>query len=365
MKVLQVLSSLNRISGVANVVMNYYRMLYNKVQFDFLLYSPTEDSLASEAESYGAKIYYISKFGLCTYRKYKRAVANFFDEHKEEYDVVHIHELMSQRIIVPIAHDNNIKVIMHSHGPYPGRKMVGILKAVRNSFLLKNFDKHADYYLACSEHAATAFKAQNNVKILRNGVDVKRYMYGENMRKELGIYDAFVVGSVGRITEQKNPTAIVDIFAAVHNVEKNSVLIIAGDGDIKIKHDVEERIKAYGLCDNVKMIGNCKTIPQLMRSFDAFLIPSLWEGLPVVLVEAQAAGLPCYCSENIPHEADLTGSVTYLKLSDDVKIWAEAILNGNKLDEKTVKSGFIKKGYDLNFNSTELFDIYQEVINRA
>ena len=137
MRVLQILSSLNRISGVANVVMNYYRMLKDKVTFDFLLYGEVEDSFAEEAESYGSKLYYLPKFGIASYGKYKKNIKKLLDEHGAEYDVVHIHELMSQRIIIPIAHEHGLKDVIHSHGPYPDRKMVGFLKLSEISFYLK------------------------------------------------------------------------------------------------------------------------------------------------------------------------------------------------------------------------------------
>lgn len=363
MRILQVLSSLNRISGVANVVMNYYRMLKDKVTFDFLLYEEVEDSLASEAESYGSKIYYLPKFGLKTYKKYKKSIKSFFDAHSKEYDLVHIHELMSQRIILPVAHSHGLKVVMHSHGPYPDRKMVGSIKAVRNRFLLHNFDKNADYYLACSEHAGHAFKRRKNVTVLKNGVDVKRYICGANMRNELDVAeDTFVLGCVGRITEQKNPSAIINIFAEVHKQKNNSVLVMAGGGDNNSVSVVKALIKEHGLENNVKMIGNCKNVPELMRSFDAFFMPSLWEGLPVVLVEAQATGLPCFCSDNIPQEGNLTGNTKFIALENDYSVWAEEILSGKKISEEQVKEGFIKSGYDLGCNAETLLSIYCGVI---
>lgn len=364
MKVLQVLSSLNRLSGVANVVMNYYRMLNEKVTFDFLLYGDVEDSFVQEAENYGSKIYYISKFNIKTYGKYKKEIDRFFDEHCKEYDIVHVHELMSQRVIIKNAHKHGLKVIIHSHGPYPDRKMVGILKAIRNRFLLSGFDKNADFYLACSEHAGTAFKHQKNVTILKNGVDVKRYINGSTMRSELGISDkTFAVGCVGRITEQKNPAGIIDIFARVYKQNNDSVLIMAGSGDGDSLGIVKSRIREYGLDGNVKLIGNCKTVPQLMRSLDAFFMPSLWEGLPVVLVEAQAAGLPCFCSENIPKEGNLTGNTQFISLDTDYSVWADNILSGRKISEEQVKQGFVKTGYDLGENAETLLTIYRKVIN--
>ena len=171
MKVLQVLSSLNTLSGIANVVINYYRLIKDEVTFDFLLYSEVLDSMSDEAKHYGANIYYIPKFGITSYGNYKKQIAEFFALHATEYDLVHIHELMSQRIIIPTAHKYGLKVVIHSHGEYPGRKLVGTVKAIRNKFLLKGFDVNADRYLACGELAATAFRRQKNVTVLKNGVE--------------------------------------------------------------------------------------------------------------------------------------------------------------------------------------------------
>lgn len=362
MRVLQVLSSLNRISGVANVVMNYYRMLHNEVKFDFLLYAPVDDSFADEAKSYGSDLFYIPKFGIASYTKYKKKISEFFEAHKGEYDIVHIHELMSQRIIVPIARSYGIKVVMHSHGPYPDRKMVGTVKAIRNKILLKNFDKNADHYLACSDVAATAFKSQKQVQVLRNGVDISRYISGTDMRDELNIpRNKFVVGSVGRITEQKNPLKIIDIFAAVHNINSQSVLVMAGEGEMT--DAVKARIEEHQLGDSVMLIGNCNRVPELMRSFDAFLLPSLWEGLPVVLVEAQAAGLPCFCSDTVSKEGDLAGNVKYIPLDEADAEWAQKILGGKKSTEQEVASGFSATGYDLSQNAQVLLNVYRGVVD--
>lgn len=361
MRVLHVLSSLNRISGVANVVMNYYRLLKDRVKFDFLLFAPVKDSFESEAANCGSRLFYIPKFGIRTYSSYKLAVAELFEKHKGEFDIVHIHELMSQRVIVPIAHKYGIKVVMHSHGPYPDRKIVGLVKSLRNKFLLKDCDVNSDCYLACSDVAATAFRRRNDVKILRNGVDVSRYASAcESMRDELCIdNNAFVVGAIGRITQQKNPMAIIDIFDAVHKRNNNAVLVMAGEGDML--GDVAGHIDELGLSDSVKLIGNCRRVPELLRSIDAFLLPSLWEGLPVVLVEAQAAGLPCYCSEFVSPQANLTGNVEYLSLDSGCDTWANSILSGHKLTEVEVRTGFVKTGYDLAANADALLDIYSEL----
>ena len=361
MRVLQVLSSLNRLSGVANVVMNYYRLVEEKVKFDFLLYGEVEESFAEEVERYGSRIYYIPKFGIASYRRYQKEIKKFFREHGNQYEIVHIHEIMSQRVILPIAKKCGLKVVMHSHGPFPDSKMVGFAKAMRNRFLLKGFDRNADYYLACSAHAAKAFKRQKQVTVLNNGVDIDRYIDVPDLRNELGISkDAFVVGCVGRITRQKNPTAIIEIFSEVKKIDGGSLLVVAGSGDDGMA-EMAAAVKQHNLDNSVKFIGNCKTIPALMKSLDAMLMPSLWEGLPVVLVEAQAAGLPCYCSDNIPQEANLTGNVKFLSLETGFDIWAKEIRSGHRISRQEIYDGFLKTGYELKHNAEVLLDIYREV----
>lgn len=363
MRVLQVLSSLNRMSGVANVVMNYYRLLKDKLTFDFLLFSEMPSSFTEEAKSYGSNVWFIPKFGLGTYGKYKKQIDTLFKEHQGEWDAVHIEEILSQRIILPIAHKYGMKVIMHSHGPYPGIKMVGIARGLRNKFLLHGFDTKADFYLACSEHAATAFRKTKNAIVLKNGVDYKRYFFGADMREELGLDSGtLAIGCVGRICKQKNPAAFIKIFAAVKERRQNSVLVIAGDGDEQYVSLLKKITHEYGLDNSVKMIGRCERVPELMRSLDALLMPSLWEGLPVVLVEAQAAGLPCVCSDNVSREADLIGNVTFLSLSDSDSTWADALLNGKKADAEQIRAGFVRNGYDLETNADILLDIYSRVI---
>lgn len=368
MKVLQILSSLNRMSGVANVVMNYYRLLKDELTFDFLLYGEVKDSLSGEAEQYGANIYYIPKFGLTSYGKYKKKIAEFFARHAAEYDLVHIHELMSQRIVIPIAHKYGLKVVIHSHGEYPGRKLVGTVKAARNKFLLKGFDVNADRYLACGELAATAFKRQTNVTVLKNGVDIGKYQSaGRGLRKEYGIPDTtFVVGSAGRIAYQKNAFDIIRIYAAVHRKHPDSVLLMAGEAeDPAYMEQLREVIREEKVEDSVKLIGNCKRMPELMRSFDVFLIPSLFEGLPVTAVEAQAVGLPCFCSENVSAETNITGNVKFLPLSLPHDEWADAILSAKKSSVDDVYAAFNQRGYNLETNAAALLEIYRDVCGKA
>lgn len=366
MKILQILSSLNRISGVANVVMNYYRLLKDKVVFDFILYGEVEDSLTKEAESYGSTIYYIPKFSMTTYGKYKKQIDEFFAKHAAEYDLVHIHELMSQRVIIPIAHKYGLKVVIHSHGEYPGRKLVGTVKAIRNRFLFKGFDVNADYYLACGELAAAAFKRQKNVTVLKNGVDIRRFYNAGNLRDEYGISKkTFVVGSAGRIVYQKNPFDIIKIYAAVHRKYPDSVLLMAGEADDPgYMRQVKEVIHKENVEDSVKLIGNCSRMPELMNSFDVFLIPSLFEGLPVTAVEAQAAGLPCFCSENISQETNISGNVKFLPLSLSHDEWADAILASKKISKEEVVSTFTQRGYNLESNAETLLEIYRHVSTR-
>lgn len=361
MRVLHVASSLNRVSGVANVILNYYRQLKDKVIFDFLLFDKYEDSFCDEVKNYGSKVYFIPKFGILSYGQYKKKIKTFFDMHAKEYDVIHLHELMNQRVIILFAHKYGLKVIVHSHGQYPGIKLVGLKKGLRNKFLLRGFDKHADRYLACSEHAARALKHAKHISILKNGIDVSRYTDSEDLRKEFNINDnTFVIGSAGRITYVKNPLAVVEIFNLYHDMNADSVLLVVGSGDML--EDMKRKVKQCGIENDVIFAGNRSDMARVLKTFDCFVMPSYnFEGLPVVLVEAQACGLPCFVSDNVPKEANIINNMIFLSINESsYKNWVDRINHSGRKGKEECLAKFRENGYDLSLSADNLLDIYKE-----
>jgi len=164
--------------------------------------------------------------------------------------------------------------------------------------------------------------------VLSNAVNVNEFKYDDKARRDLrtmlGARNRLVIGHIGRFNKQKNHGLLIDIFKALHDKKPDSLLVMVGDGDLRSM--IERKVRDLGLSSAVKFLGVRGDIPKLMQAMDVYLFPSLFEGLPVVLVEAQAAGLRCIVSDTITRESDVTGRVQFLSLKDSPEIWAAKIL---------------------------------------
>lgn len=197
----------------------------------------------------------------------------------------------------------------------------------------------------------------DNVEVIRNGIDFKRYedikMSKEEIRKNIGIdEDAYVLGYVGRLSYQKNPEFVVDVFNEILKTNKKAVLLIVGNG--KLEKDIKKKVSNLGINDNVIMLSHRDDVPELMKAMDVFVFPSRYEGLGIVLIEAQVSELPCVVSENIPKEAFQSNLITVLSLDDSLQNWSDACLDPQcNIDEY----GDIND-YDMNKEIIKLEKLY-------
>ncbi len=198
-------------------------------------------------------------------------------------------------------------------------------------------------------------------EIVPNAIDIKKYLYNSNtrvsIRKMLKIEGKFVVGHVGRFSYPKNHEFLIDIFAEIRRINSNSVLILVGDGEEKEK--IIEKVNYLGLRNHVLFMGVRSDIPDLMHAMDVFLLPSRFEGLPVVLIEAQAAALPCVASKDvIPEEVNVTGLIKFLSLDAPVNKWAVEILRSPSIRTANVIYPLQQGGYDIVTEARELGNRY-------
>lgn len=170
---------------------------------------------------------------------------------------------------------------------------------------------------------------RNDTLVLTNGIDIPLYRTNkrDSVRRELGVYDEFVVGHVGRFVDVKNHEKIVSVFSKIKQIEPTSKLVLVGDGEL-MEH-IKLLCKERGISDSVLFLGTRSDVPNIMQAFDSFIFPSKYEGLGIVLVEAQAAGLHCVVSEEIPVEAIVTNKVDRLSLQENDAVWAKKILETN------------------------------------
>lgn len=366
-RVLQVVTIMNR-GGLETMLMNYYRKMdRSKIQFDFMTHRQEHGDYDDEIEELGGKIYRMSPIKPGNYRKYFKELEEFFKRNKE-YLIVHSHINENSGLILKKAKEFNIPCrIAHSHlsdlkidYKFPFR-LYGRLQ-------LKD---SANEYFACSEKAGYwLFENQINkgekIQVLKNAVDSNIFKFNRDKRelklKELQLNSKLVIGHVGRFNPQKNHDFIIEIFNEVYKKNKNAVLLLIGDG--YLRKDIENKVAKLNLVDSVKFMGVRSDIANIMQAMDIFLFPSLFEGLPVVLIEAQAAGLKCIVSDTITKESDISGNIKFLNLKIPAEKWADIILNTDTQKENN-QEAIIKGGYDSSTNTKWLLNYYLNKVEKV
>jgi len=222
-------------------------------------------------------------------------------------------------------------IIIHSHNSSEDKG--SILNRLINKFGRLAIDIIANKKLTCSEKAAVWMYSKKTIQSsdyiqINNGIDMGLFGYDkdvrEKLRRQLGIQDKFVVGHVGRFSPQKNHKFLVNIFGEIHKINPNSCLLLLGTGSMV--EEIRIYVEQCGLSDSIKFMGAQSNVHEYMQAFDVFLLPSIYEGLPVVGIEAQSAGLRCFFSNRITESADITGNVNFLSLEEDAEIWAQKIV---------------------------------------
>ncbi|MGI6537820.1 MAG: glycosyltransferase family 1 protein [Caldicoprobacterales bacterium] len=363
-RVLHVLHSMHR-GGIQAFLMNLYEHINrNKVQFDFLLHTDEECPYNEEIRRKGGKIFSVParSQGVLANRK---ALNSFLQNH--EYKIVHQH-VSSLSYIEPlkIAKHYNVPVrIVHSHNIRQGGSFFHKYLHYLNQPFIKSY---ATDFFACSELAAKWLYSRRQYhageyKIINNGIEAEKFKFNENTRllkrTELGIKDsAFVLGHIGRFAHQKNHEFLIEIFKKTYEKERESVLVLVGDGELR--GQIEQKVNNMGLEDRVIFTGIRSDIPDLLQAMDTFVFPSKFEGLGIVLIEAQAAGLPCYTSNKVvPKEVDITGMVKFIDLEDNPNVWAQEILKGRDYKRKSNINKIVNAKYDIAQIAAELEKWYE------
>lgn len=334
-RILHVLGRLDR-GGAETMIMNLYRSIdRKKVQFDFIIHTNDECAYNSEISDLGGIIYNITRYTGKNHLQYKKAWHIFFEDHPE-YKIIHGHVRSTASIYLGIARNHGLVTIAHSHNTSSGKG----ISAVAKNILQFPIRYTADHMFSCSEKAGEWLfgkKACNASKfhILKNAIDPSQFIFDDEIRirkrKELSIEDKFVIGHIGRFHNQKNHDFLIDIFNEIHQLENKAVLLLIGDGETF--DEIKNKVWDLGLTEYVMFVGARSDISQLFQSMDIFVFPSLFEGLPLTLIEAQASGLPCIISDSISKEVQITNLISTLSLNLSAKKWAENILNA-KIDAR-------------------------------
>lgn len=367
LKVLHVVVNMNR-GGAETLIMNLYRNIdRSKVQFDFL--TCKQGVFDSEIRKLGGEIHripYVSDIG---HSGFSRELQHFFETHRE-YKIVHSHLDKMSGIVIMAAKRAGVPIrIAHSHNT---ESEGGLLTKMYKWYAGSRIHLQATHYYACSEAAADwMFRGESDkAYILKNGIELDRFQFSQAtrdfIRKEMQINkETLVLGHVGRFLHQKNHLFLLDIFAELNKQMPNSLLLLVGDGPLKTA--IREKIKALHVAEKVKLLGVRSDINALLHAMDLFVFPSFHEGLPVTLVEAQGAGLPCFISDRITKEVDLgAGLIEHIPLTG-TNDWVQQIIQSKKqIRSRNVDHDvFSRKGYDIRNTVKEMQSTYLSMGEKA
>ena len=355
-RVLEIISHLERSSGVAQVVLNWYGHIdRTQLQFDFLFFEAEDTALRRELENAGARCYRLPH----PYKaplKFLRECRHFFKTHR--YRIVHSHITHLNFFFYPLAKMFGAKyIIQHAHGTrWSDKKLSGL----RNYLMLHAVWPLITHKIACSRKAGKVFFA-NKCNLINNGIDTEKFTFDvqvrDNKRKELGLENAFVIGHVGRFSAEKNHAFLLDIFAAVAAKDPAARLVLVGEGPLSAP--IKALAAAKKLQDNVLFLGLRTDVAQLYQAFDVLVLPSFHEGMPVVGVEAQAAGLPGVFADTITPEVLLLPSSCTLPLGESAEVWAEHILALKGEVRQSGTSYLRQKGFDIWQTAKEIQNFYR------
>lgn len=282
-----------------------------------------------------------------------------------KYDVIHIHSgsIFSLYSVAKLAKKSGIKkVIIHSHSTGVNSLKHSIIKKITNNKL----EKYVDVFLACSEEAAKwkfpdEVILQKKYKIIKNGVDIDTFKFNndkrQKIRNEYNIENKNVILNVGRFSKEKNQTFLIDIFNEIKRINSNTYLILIG-GSGPLKEEIKNKIEENNLNQDVLILENINNVFEFLQAADTFVLPSIYEGFPVVAVEAQAAGLPIICSDSITKEACITPNCNFLSLNDDIDVWVKKISEDLKRKRTNYEDEIRNKGFDIKDTAKILENIY-------
>ena len=355
-RVLHVVTYMGR-GGLETMLMNYYRNINrNKVQFDFLVHRDFEADYDQEILNLGGKIYRLSRLNPFS-KKYLNELNQFFKNHPE-YKVVHSHLDCMAGIPLKYAKKNEVPIrIAHAHSSNQTRDKKYLLKLM----FKRNIKKNATDLFACAQDAGLWMFGCDQFHVMNNAIDTKAYVVnkqtGKEVRQELKIPEnAFVVGHVGRFAPPKNHMFIIRVFAEVLKEKTNAFLLLVGEGDLR--REAEALTVELGIQDNVIFAGMRSDVNRMLQAIDVFLFPSIYEGLPLSIIEAQAAGLPCWISDKVPIECRKTDLVTQLSLNASLSIWKDAVVKAGKVVKRDTSKEISDAGFDIHQNAKWLEDFY-------
>lgn len=369
LKILQI-GMTDNLGGIESFLKNYYdNFSKEEIQFDFVNIYDNDLCFQDIFEKNNSKIYKLTSY-------YKRPI-KYIKELKRlindnDYQIVHCN-MNSAVFLYPLIAGKLSKakvVIAHSHNSSSDK---GMLKSILHNINKVFIPMFANYFFACSNVAGEWFfskkvLASDKYYVINNAVNSEKFKFDKNnrglIRKELNISDKdFVVGHVGRFNKQKNHTFLLDIFNEIQKSEPHSKLLLVGVGPLY--EETKNKVKELEIDDKVIFLKNRSDVNKVMSAMDAFVLPSLYEGLPLVGVEAQASGLPCFFSKDITKEINITDNVKYIDLCEKTEIWGKEILESKKRKltiRKDASEQIVMNNFDICSEAKKLQKLYVKIL---
>lgn len=357
--------------GAETLLMNLYRNIdRSQIQFDFMVHTSEKGFYDEEIVKLGGKIYIAPQFNVVNMLQYKKFWKKFYQGHPE-YQIIHGHINSSAAIYLYEAKRQGKIAVVHSHNTRTKEKSIRALAFNCFAYSIRYI---ADYFFGCSKQAGIdrfgrKIAYSNRFQVLNNGIPTDMYIYNpivrHNVRKDLGIKDGTVViGHVGRFSFQKNHQFLLKIFESYHETNKNSELWLIGKGELE--NQIKKNVKELNLLNCVRFLGVTDCVHNYLQAMDVFVFPSIYEGLGIAIVEAQAAGLPCIVSEAIVPEADIgAGLMKHNNLKDSLSLWNKEIAESLKQERKDMSSYVISAGYDIKSIAKYLVEFYCEILKKV
>lgn len=359
-RILQCVNDMHR-AGLETMLMNYYRNIdRSEIQFDFLTHRPYRSDYDDEIESLGGKVYYAPRLYPQNYIAYFKWMKKFFSEHPE-YKIVHSHiDTMS---FLPLLAAKRAKVpyrIAHSHNTAIDKDFKYILKQI----FRVGINYVANRRLACGEEAGKFLFGRNqSFDIICNAVDASKFKYSKEIRDEkrkaLGIANEYVIGHIGRFSYQKNHNFLIEIFNALLKIEPNARLLLVGVGEKE--SEIKKKVKDLFIEDKVDFLENRADVSELYQAMDVFVLPSFFEGIPVVGVEAQFSDLPCIFSNKTPVEVAFNKKCSFIGLDDSIDTWISEILKHRNDIREAEKPNIVNTEYDIKHAYRRLTEYYRNL----
>lgn len=364
MRVLHVIGAMDR-GGAETFVMNVFRSIdRSKLQFDFLVHEERECAYDAEIRELGGSIYRIPRFVGTNFLDYRSRCRRFFSEHND-YSVVHGHIGSSATVYLSEARRAGMHAVAHSHGTN-GHGIASYLFAAA-SFPTRYT---ADTFFACSREAGIDRFGQRIVngprfRIINNGIILDQYRFSElsrsSKRAELGISeDAPLFCHVGRLVASKNHQFLLDVFSRVVMLRPEARLVLVGGG--VLENELRRGAEELGISSHVLFLGVRDDVPSILMASDVFIFPSLWEGLGIAAIEAQATGLPCLLSSSLPALSKVSDGASFLSLEEGPQRWAAAAIDllETECDDRSAQVEAVRNaGFDIVDTAEKLSSFYR------